>query len=106
MDRLIDHLSPIYQPPLFSLLVPYLPHTAFGRMISSFLFQIARFPLDLSLCAPVVSTLLALDIAHSFTSRTGSDWTGLDWTLSPSPPHGIRNSTISYLLVVISPRAC
>jgi len=53
-----------------SLLVLYLPHTASGRMISR------------SFSKSLVS--LALDIVHSFTSRTGSDRTGQDFI--PPPP--------------------
>ena len=69
-----------------ALLVLYLPHTASGRMIFPFLSKSLVF-LSISLCAPVVSALLALDIVHSFTTRTGLDWTGLDWTgLYPPPP--------------------
>lgn len=78
-------------PP--SLLVLYVPHTASGRMIFSFLFQIARFSLDLSLCTGCVG-FVSVRYCAFITSRTGLDRIGLDWTLSPSP-HGVHNSTVS-----------
>ena len=68
----------------------------------SFPFQIARFSLNLSLCSSCVGFVSVRYRAFIYhADRIGLDWTGLDWTYPPPP-----TSTISYLLVVISPRAC